>query len=293
MEKHAVLLIAHQNPTHLIDLINYLGEEFEFYIHYNKKSNIVNQDLEILNSLKNVKFFSRKYKVNWGGVKLTKIILYLGKEAIKNEDYKYILVLSGQDLPVKPKQHILDFYRKNNGKEFLENFALPAKWWSEEGGFERFNHFYLYDFINGRNKLGFKVINGLVKAQKLLKVNRKIENKLPPLYGGSCWFSLTRECFKYCLSYIENNPKIMDSIEFTFAPDEILFQTIVMNSDFREMVINNNQYFILWTTDSSPLTLEMNHYSEIINSDKLFARKFEFPISSELKNKLLLKNSPK
>lgn len=292
MRKHAVLLIAHQNPTHLIDLINYLGEEFEFYIHYNKKSYIINQDLEKLKSLINVKFFSRKYNVKWGGTKLTKIILYLGKEAIKNDDYKYILVLSGQDLPVKPKKQILDFYSKNEGKEFLENFPLPAKCWYN-GGFDRFNHFFLYDYINGKNKLGLKVINGLMKIQKLLKINRKIENKLPPLYGGSCWFSLTRDCFKYCLSYIENHPKIMDSIEFTFAPDEMLFQTIIMNSDFKEMVINNNQYFILWSTDSSPLTLEMNHYSEIINSDKLFARKFEFPISCELKNKLMLKNSPK
>lgn len=290
MRKHAVLLIAHQNPEHQLKLINYLGDSFDFFIHYNKKSKLTENDIKAFTALPNVKLFSQKYEVNWGGVTLTKIILYLGGEAIKNKDYKYIIVLSGQDFPIKSRQSILNFYNENEGKQFLLNFPLPAPWW-ENGGYERFNYYHFFDIVNGRNHLGQKMINFLVKTQKIIGLNRDIKSKLPPMYGGSSWFSVTTDCMEYCIHYFDKHKGIFKLINHTFAPDEMIFHTIIMNSEYEKSVQNDNLCFISWGEDPSPLTLDDSFFHVLKSSDKLFARKFISPTSTGLIEKLTDLNS--
>ncbi|EKB51320.1 beta-1,6-N-acetylglucosaminyltransferase [Cecembia lonarensis] len=290
MRKHAVLLIAHQNPDHQLKLINYLGESFDFYIHFNKKCNLSDKEIKAFTDLPNVKLFSQKYKVNWGGVKLTQIIFDLGREAIKNEDYKYIIVLSGQDFPIKTRKDILDFYQENDGQQFLLHYPLPSPWW-HNGGLERFNHYHFYDWINGRSTIGLRLINLMVKIQKYMKLNRNIEKKLPPMYGGSCWFSLTADCMKYCTSYFDKQKDLFNQISHTFAPDEMIFHTIIMNSSFAKSVKNDNLFFISWEDGPSPVTLDDSFFPILKSSEKLFARKFINPVSTNLLEKLTALNS--
>lgn len=290
MRKHAVLLIAHQNPEHQFKLINYLGESFDFFIHYNKKSKLTEKEIKAFTALPNVKLFSQKYEVNWGGVKLTKIICDLGREAIKNEKYKYIIVLSGQDFPIKSREDILEFYQKNEGQQFLLHYPLPYPWW-HNGGLDRFNYYHFYDLVNGRDMMGLRFINLMVKIQKFMKLNRNIEKKLPPMFGGSSWFSVTTDCMKYCISYFDEQKDLFNHINHTFAPDEMIFHTIIMSSSFAKSVKNDNLFFISWENGPSPVTLDDSFFPILKSSEKLFARKFISPTSKSLIEKLTALNS--
>ena len=82
--------------------------------------------------------------------------------------------------------------------------------------------------------------------------------------------------------YIQSHRKVVD---FTFAPDEVIFQSIILNSDKNYKVVNNNLRFTIWSNDgevgSSDILTEQ-HYQSLIKSDAFFARKIESAQSEKL-----------
>ncbi|MDN5627487.1 MAG: hypothetical protein L0G16_05910, partial [Weeksellaceae bacterium] len=77
MNKQAILITAYKDLYSLRQLITLFGNNFNFYIHIDKKSKI---DTDILKQFDNV-FVSKKYEVNWGGFNHLKAILFLSKIA--------------------------------------------------------------------------------------------------------------------------------------------------------------------------------------------------------------------
>lgn len=294
MKKHAVLLLAHQNLEHLKQYFEFLGTDFAFYIHINKKAFISDSEIDQLRELPNVKFISRKYLIRWGGTRILKSFLELAQKAVEDDDYAYFHTVSGQDFPIKSSEEIHSFFKQNQGKEFIEYFPLPTDRW-EYGGMDRFNFYQLYDLFNFKTPFGKSMIRITLKLQKLIGVKRNTFRKLPPLFGGSCWFSITGDCMKYCIDYCSRNSNFLQNHEYTFGPEESFFQTIIMNSPFKENVINDNLYYIDWNfrNGNSPALLDESDFEEIIKSEKLFGRKFQSPISDKLKLELIekLKNS--
>ena len=138
---------------------------------------------------------------------------------------------------------------------------------------------FLFDFLNYRNnKVHRQLEKYFVKAQMALQIKRKWP--FPNYYNGLGWFSFTRGAVEEIVEYIQLHRKVVD---FTFAPDEVIFQSIILNSDKNYKVINNNLRFTLWSNDeevgSSDILTEQ-HYQSLINSDAFFARKIE-PARSE------------
>jgi hypothetical protein len=90
------------------------------------------------------------------------------------------------------------------------------------------------------------------------------------------------------MNYTERNPSLLKRLRFTFCADEIYFQTILMNSPLKNKVINNNLRFIDWTkrNGSFPANLDESDFQMLVESDKIFARKFDFPVSEKLKLRL-------
>ena len=61
-----------------------------------------------------------------------------------------------------------------------------------------------------------------------------------------------------------------------------------MNSNFRYQVNNNNLRYIDWSNrkGNSPAILDLSDYIKIIKSESFFARKFDYPVSQHLVEKL-------
>ena len=67
-----------------------------------------------------------------------------------------------------------------------------------------------------------------------------------------------------------------EGFHFHWGPDEFLIPTIVMNSPFRDSIINDNFYYIDWSRGgSNPKTLTAEDFDKLMSSDKLMARKFD------------------
>lgn len=287
MNKHAILVGAYKNIEQILECIDLLDDDFYFYIHIDSKSRISEERINILRTIKNVKFIEKIYNVNWGGKKFIDILLLLAKEALKDKDIKYFHTASETDFPLKSSSYIKEFFIENKGKQFLDIFSLPTERWPN-GGLDRFNKYNFYDQFNAKTKAGFKIINILLKIQSFVGVNRNFTSKAPPLYGGSTWLSLSYSCMEYAVNYADEHPKFMKSLENTFAAEEIYFQTVLMQSPFKNDLVNDNLVYIDWDfrNGNSPAHLDISDLDKLKASQKLFVRKIFSPTSDTLKIEL-------
>lgn len=285
--KQAILVIAYKNFIYLNEIINHFNDCFDFYIHIDKKTFLSEQDRELLHKNPRIKFISQKYKIYWGGWNILRVLLFLSEEALKDSTITRIHSISGADYPLKSSEYFENFFTKNKNKQYIENFRLPTAKWTE-GGLNRLEYYYLYDIINLRTAKRYKFQEQFLKFQKKLKFKRTLSHDIWPLYGGGCWWSLSRECLQYIIEYTQHNPRFLKRLRYTFAPEEIYFQTIIMHSKFEKNVVNDYLRYIIWQyrNKNYPANLDITDLKPILLSDKLFARKIEFPISTELVEKL-------
>ncbi|KLT64013.1 hypothetical protein AB669_18270 [Pedobacter sp. BMA] len=282
--KQAILIVAYKDIDYLKKLITFFNpNDYIFFIHLNKKSVFTGNELKTLTDMENVKIVVQKYNTHWGSFNHLKAILHLCSVAL-DFDISYLHLISGQDFPAMSGEKIKDFLRENKGKEFLEHFEFPADVWKDEGyGLDRINFFHLNDFVSSTKRSGRYILRLVFTLQKILHLRRSGWGGLK-LFGGGTWWTLSKECIAYVLRYIDENPAFYERFNYTKIPEEILFQTVIMNSHFKSNVVNNNLRYIDWNwkNGSRPAILDENDFQVIKNSNALFARKFILPISAKL-----------
>lgn len=269
--KIAFLILAHKNPSQIAAFIDVLDcEQNTFFIHIDKKSDIMNDSsIEKLKNKKNVFFAKRREEVSWGGYGDVAATLNLLRECLARGECDYVSLHSGQDLPIKNKYEIKDYLKKNHGTEFINFHEIPLEGWLPDNGLERIRYFWFVE------EYGLDKSYVLYEDQIRLNIERKFIDNLHP-YGGSQWWTITRECAQYITDYINGNPSYCDFFKYTLLPDEVFFQTIILNSNFKEKVVNDNLTYIDWKTGPQyPRLLTKSDFHKLMVSNKLFARKFD------------------
>lgn len=272
----AHLILAHAYPDQLKRLIESLFHaEADFYIHIDLKSTL--EDFIPQDKKKNVYFIKKRVKVYWGAYSTVQATLNGFNEILKSgKNYDYINLLSGQDYPVKNVNEIHDFFKNNKNFAFME-FLLVDSQWQEAIG--RLDKYHLADYRFPGNFKSERLIN-------LITPKRKMPNGLIPV-GHSQWFTITQEHVKYIVDYLQENKNVKRFFKFTWGCDEIIFQTILYNSKFRDHLVNNNLCYIDWSEGkASPKIFTINDAAAIRNSGKLFARKFDTRVDSAILNYL-------
>lgn len=275
----AILILAHHNPKQLSLLVNHFYTDFNVYVQIDKKSDLI---IEELPKNDNVIYF-KEINVYWGDFSLVENMLFLFKKAYKNRHSHYLLI-SGDDLPIKSNKEIISFFKANQNKIYMYANPLPIKTWELNNGFDRLDR-YWYMKIKSRNLV--KIINKIfLYAQRVLGIKLK---RFPIKYfAGSQWLNLTYESLKLVFNFLEKNPDYLKKLKYSRATDEIWIQSIIMNSALREKVINNDLRYIDWTSGPEfPRILNENDENKLLESDALFARKFNLARDSKFINRLL------
>lgn len=110
----------------------------------------------------------------------------------------------------------------------------------------------------------------LLLIQKILFIKRKSYFK--EYYGGANWGNFSGSAVKFILSYIKENPDVLESFKYTRAADEIWKQTILNLSE--EKIIYDSLRFIDWVSGPTyPKVLDENDFDDLVHSSALFARK--------------------
>ena len=115
----------------------------------------------------------------------------------------------------------------------------------------------------------------LEKILKIILPKRKIPNDLHP-YGNSMFWMLSPEAALYVVNTVEGDRKLRRFLSFCWGTDEFVFQTILLNSVYKDRIVNTNHRYIDWSAGGArPKTLDLSDAMSLLKSDMLFASKFD------------------
>ncbi|GEM66221.1 hypothetical protein SF1_42030 [Sphingobacterium faecium NBRC 15299] len=255
MINNAFLIICHKNEVQICELIKtILTQKHNHCIVFCDLNFTIKKTLKKLSITQaRVEIIHSNFKIQWGEFSMVRASLILLEKAYNSQNnFKYFHLISGQDFPIKSIREIANFF-KNNDRIYIDYFMLPRKdgQWFPNGGMDRYIN-------NNPNK-------------------HYIPNNIKSLYGGSQWWSITRESVLYIFNYLDSNPSYLTFYKDTFIPDESFFQTILLNSEkLNKKIVNNNLRYIDWESGPTYPKILMNmDFWKIVQSDCIFARKID------------------
>jgi hypothetical protein len=251
----AYLILAHQHPEQVARLVDQLrSPAADMFLHIDAKTDIA-PFLGVAGS--DVHFTAKRVPVYWADYSQVSAILLLIEAVLAaSRRYDYLVLLSGSDYPLRSTVEIENFFKENNGLEFIDSVAIPsplrAKPLSRLTQYQRRPG--LAGWLVGASRRVLVEL-GIVSRERDYKTRL---GGLAP-YGGGTWWALTREACDYVLKFAIRNPKFMKFFENTSSPDEMVFQTILENSPFRSNIRRGISYVDWSQGGSSPATITERH----------------------------------
>lgn len=262
----AFLIITYTNPKQTERMIRSMqDDDFDFYIHVDAKFPLSSHDQ--LRKIPNVYFIKNRVDVQWAAFSTIQAEFNSIQEILDTKrTYDFVSLMSGQDYPIKSVEEIKQFFESRKGKLLLKYRAFEGDW--EEAKI-RVSRYYLTNYrFYGQNVLE-RLINKILPERKPLKEGMKF-------YGSSMFWALPTHVLEYVLHEVDRNKKAKRFYNYTWAPDEFLFQTVVLNSKFAGNVINENcHYYKHIPKTPNPKLLEVADLKDILSSDRILARKFD------------------
>lgn len=270
--KIAYLILVHRLPNQFKRMFSAIYDPGNYYlVNIDKKaSKDIGQEIRrFLMSYPNVSVVVGE-NVTWGGYSMVQaeldgihFLLHI------DFDWDYFINLSGQDYPLKSQSIIRQFLSKNKGKSYLkvadQKVNRPETMNRIENYFEESN-----DGIS------------------LISLDRTFLKNVTPYIGGQ-WMILTRQCCEFICNSTEVK-KFENYYTNTLIPDESFFQTVLMNTSFTGILINDDKRAIIWVPDGDiklrPKTFTHDDFDFLKLGGNLFARKFDDNVDGNIIDKL-------
>ena len=270
--KLAHLILAHRDPELLERLVRTLQHEnADIFIQLDKKANI--GDFKYIENIGNTRFISNRVNVGWCCYSTIDATLKGFEEILLLKNvYSHINLMSGQDYPLKPVELIQEHFFANPDTTFMHTASIADNEWDD--GKARFTKYSFGDFnIPGKYQLQ-AFVNAILPP-------RRLPNGLKP-YGRSQWLTITPVCAQYVIDYLKNNPRVKRYFETVWAVDEVFFQTILVNSPYKDTLVNYNLRYIELDAGKRPINYTMADADKLTQTEALFARKFDKAVSTEV-----------
>lgn len=276
--KHAFLIIAHDRPAELAYLLSALDyADNDIYVHLDSKSTCF--------SVKNLRekvhksglYFLPRIDVTWGGQSQIQVELNLFSAAYNHGGYRYFHLLSGVDYPVKSQEYIHDFFRKEDGKNFISLKDIDDNSPRFRMRFEQY-HFFHERFVGKKRNIWKCIDFACCYIQKMFGVRRFRHRSMK---RHSNWISVTNEVVDLI---VRNRTRIAKEYRWTYCCDEVFLLSEIWNTPLRATLSpKGNLRFMEWVQisgrDWSPRSISERDLTVLSAPDILFARKFTLPES--------------
>jgi len=261
-----------------------------------------------------VRITHKRFYGNWGAFGIVEATIEGMRQVLKEQPTcTHITLLSGDDFPIKPVSSFEDFLSNKQDISLLRHWEFypydtmdndsTHPW--HQGSFVqklRLSRYY-YNLFNTRYSVPPIENTAYFQFNNPQKIKHYVRNKckaftnkyneelvqltlsfflqfprvipINKIYGGSQWFTLCRKHAEYVISYHDRHKDIAKFFRHIMLPDETYIQTILMNSPFKESIINNNFRHIRFSGNTfHPLIFDRTHFDELKNHEAFFARKF-------------------
>ncbi|CAH1087234.1 beta-1,6-N-acetylglucosaminyltransferase [Candidatus Nitrotoga sp. 1052] len=240
-----------------------------------------------------------RVEVQWGDNSFLDAYLHSIAYALKNLDFSWLSVISGQDYPLRPLATIETELRVTHYDAFVKaapvkNGPYHARYYLHYRPLPRFRYAYRIPrwlraaFNWGRQQLNLQQsllrIEGGPHNTPLRLGIRTIRHPFSDAllcYKGSDWFTCSHRALTHLIAFGQHRPEVLEYFRHTFIPSESYFQTVLWNC--KELkVCDDNRRFIVWKTSrvEHPKTLTFLDLDAITRSGKDFGRKFDAAVDS-------------
>ncbi len=290
-----LVVLAHHLPEQLAALLAVLRHpRVAVYLHLDLKAEPKPFiDALAAASIDDVTWIKRR-RTRWGGVEVVDAEIDGIAHAVA-DGCGYVMVISGEDFPLRPIDELVAFAEANSQRSFVDASPLPVEAW-EFGGRDRVE---FYNFRIGRHLIACvpwgedtswmeprrRALNWILRGATLVRPKRHLPDYVVAC-GGSHWSNLSADAARYLLDFMAAHPDYRRYHEHTMCADEVLIQSVIAGTEFADghEVINDDLRFVLWAPEdpSHPKRLTAGDLPALLASDALFARKVNGQLDPEL-----------
>ena len=285
--KLACIVLAHHLPNQLALLLSALRHpQLQVYLHIDRRKSLgpFRRALAPLD-ISDLVLLPR-HKSWWSSAGTLDAALE-GLVAGVADGCNYFITISGQDFPLKPMEEIVAFFERGPSRSYLTHWSaseFPDRW----RGRER-TDLYTYtvwgrreiciprgedvSFFNWRGR----VLNEFLRLRTAFMPPRRHPSYVRP-FLGSDWWNLSRAAANYVLRFHDQHPDFRSWHEHTLCPSEMFVHSILLGTDFARdhEIVNDRLRFVIRQEGSPhPRTLTTADTPAMLESEKLFARKFD------------------
>jgi hypothetical protein len=249
--------------------------------------------------------------VEWGGMSIVDMNLRSFRWILEHLDFEWLVLLSGQDYPLRPLRDIEESLLSATHDGLMEEPAeVPNRIVRPDPSRVRytfaFRYFYRYYRLPSwpasievpariRRSLSSALWKVLPRVQSLVFLHPMPPGARPRLgfrrlrtpfgselrcYKASPWFTLRRRAIERITRMGPRERELWRYYRRTVIPDESYFQTILFN-DRTFRFHPDNMVFSMWNPGSgSPEVLTREDIPEAIRSGKHFARKLDMGVDA-------------
>ena len=271
--RQVILIHAHKDIGQLNTLVSQLvDDDFLIYVNVDAKSAI---DVNGLHPA--ARLVRPRIAIHWGQFSQVEATLHSMRQVIcEAGPFDKLMFISAQDAPLLPNRRLKMELAALAGCELLDCVALGPQGWACA---ER------YQYFHAGGALRALACRGANRIMRIIGLRRAMVNGWQP-WGGSSWWSLSRACVEAIVAAVSADPAIVRFFRSVSCADELFFQTLVMNSPFRNSVVADNYRHVDWagaaTKARHPKVLDERDFAAISASRAHFCRKLEAPASAEL-----------
>lgn len=286
--KHAYLIIAHNDPKQLQNLVSAIDDERnDIYIHIDGKT-----DISLFRSISSkaslIRFLENRTEVFWGDSSQI-YAEYKLLACVDGKRYARIHLLSGADYPLKSQDYIHNFFDSHKDEEFID-FEDESKIADElRKKMRLYNLFLKQASSRNHNIASFFTFarRVMLVLQMAIGINRHYF--FDTIKKGSNWVSITQN---FADVLLKHEQLIKQEYKFTHCSDEIYKQTIAWSCGFKDRISplgNLRMIDFKRGNRKSPYTYRESDFEELIDNPFLFARKFSTSLSGNLVSRLKLR----
>ena len=282
--KLGIVLLAYNRPEQLAILLETLRHpQVTVYLHVDRRVDLGPFRTAIAEAHLDELVWVRRYRSSWGSLGIVDAELEGIARAVADR-CSYVMVISGEDFPLRPVAEIVEFAQANQDRSFVQTYALPYQAWPLDG--RQRTDFYtaalagsLYTCVPRGEDTAWmstarKALNWGLRARFMFKPPRRFPPYLRP-FGGQQWLNLTPAAASHVLDFVALHADYRRYHVHTACPDEMFIQSILRGSDFadRHEIVSDDLRFLRWRGGDHPQTLRLEDLPTMLDSADLFARK--------------------
>lgn len=246
----AFCIICHKYTPVLQELVDRLSVPGnELFVHVDRKARM--KDFAGLRG--KVRFVKPRIDIRWGDYRLTLCMQRLYK-ATRRGDYRYIVMLSGDTLPLYDTGFIREFLAASYARH-TEFVAMQPELNIEELHGKTYRaHYVPFLRWGGKRSLWEKI--KIKYAKHFRPAHNPLFGKVLPLEKGCNWITITDRFRDYALEYARSHPEYRRFFRYTSCSDEIFFHTILNNSPLAGNNTRQSLMFTDWNVPIAPKILD-------------------------------------